>query len=440
LGSASASNQDERVPRLAPGWEAKAADLTPEEGFLLSRVDGVTSWGVLRAISGLPPEQVDAALEGWVKDGLLEVEGTRIPSREAEQARTVVPVGSGTAGEIDPSLELSVELQEKILEFESGLERPYHEILGVSVDADTRAIKRAYFKLSKVYHPDRYFRQELGGFKERLDRVFKKIALAYELLMDPTTRAELQKSMQASPPPDAAPKSDASPPPDAAPKPAEAAGPQPESRPAPQPQSFTKREWLERMRRRFRIPDEVVAERRFRAKELAEAAKVAKYQRQWNEAASAIRLAIAFDPWTDAFKELFAEIQVEVNQLRAEELLEEASGAWDARSRKEALALYEEVIAYRPADAIAHARAAQLAFELEDLETAREYAERAVELAPDQAPLYVTYARILRKEGLKERARSVLEEARNVDPQNREVMDELTKFRPRSGRSTGGKG
>jgi len=411
------------VPRLAPGWEATAADLTPEQGFLLSRVDGVTPWGVLRTISGLPPEQVDAALESWLKDGLLEVEGSRAPAHEQNCPRTVVPEAPGDAGCVDPSLDLAVEIQEQVLEFETRLERPYHEILGVAVDADTRTIKRAYFKLSKVYHPDRYFQRELGEFKARLDRVFKKIALAYELLMDPMTREELQRSMQAAPPPEPPPPASAE----------RSTGP-------PQPQQFTKREWLDRMRRRFRIPDEVLAERRYRARELAEAARAATYQSQWNEAASAVRLAIAFDPWTSEFKELFAEIQVEASQLRAAKLFEEASGAWDSHSATEALALFEEVIAYRPSDAAAHERAAQIATELGDLDTAREYAERACELAPETVANHLTLARVLRREGLKERARLVLEEARNIDPQNSEVLQELSRLRKRPGQSSGGRG
>ncbi|MGI9590250.1 MAG: DnaJ domain-containing protein [Myxococcota bacterium] len=425
MGSAHDKQRDEQVPRLAPGWEAQVADLSPEQGFLLSRIDGVTPWGVLRTIGGLPPEQVDAALECWQKDGLLEVEGSRIPSQETAGARTVVPGPSGRAGEVDPSLDLSAEIQQQVLEFEQRLERPYHEILGVRVDADTRTIKRAYFGLSKLYHPDRYFQKDVGSFGERLDRVFKKVALAYELMMDPTTREELQRSFQAAPPPEV----------EAPPTPAA----ERTERPTPMPQSFTKREWLNRMRKRFKIPEELLAERRFRARELAEAARVAKYQAQWNDAASAIRLAIAFDPWNNDYKELFAEIQVEVNQMRAKKLLEEASGAFDSRSCKEALALYEEVIAYRPADATAHHKAAQLALELENLTDAREYAERACELAPHAIECCVTLARVLRSQGLKERAREVLEEAREMDPQNREVLDELTKLRRRSGRSSGGK-
>ena len=47
---------------------------------------------------------------------------------------------------------------------------------------------------------------------------------------------------------------------------------------------------LERMRRQFRIPEKILTERRFKAKQFCEAARVAQHQGRWNEAASCIRL------------------------------------------------------------------------------------------------------------------------------------------------------
>src|SRR5262249_60855374 len=44
-------------------------------------------------------------------------------------------------------------------------------LLGVSAGADPRILKRAYFKLSKEIHPDRYFGQRLGSFTDRLPAV-----------------------------------------------------------------------------------------------------------------------------------------------------------------------------------------------------------------------------------------------------------------------------
>lgn len=409
--AAQARSEDERVPQLTPGWEDKAAALSPEEGFLLSRIDGRTSWGVLRSISGLPADTVDTCLERCLRDGLIQLARPKPPQR-------ATPAG---AARVDANLDISVGLQQRILDFAQQLERPYHQILGVAPDADARTIKRAYFKLSKDFHPDRYFRKEIGAFAEMLDRVFKKIALGYELLMDPTTRAELERSLGAGPGPE----------PQAAVEPASGDG--------AAPQAFSKREWLARMRKSFKLPEEVLVERRFRAKQLAESAHVARHQRNWKDAASYIRLAIAFDPWNEAHKEAFAEIQVEVNRVRADQLLKEASGAWDSSSCSEALRLYEEVLHYRPSDASAHDKAAQVCFELDKFERAQEYADRACELEPEVAGYRLTRGRVLRRRGRREQAERDFELAQQLDPQDTRAGDELRKLRQRPDRAYGGK-
>jgi molecular chaperone DnaJ len=61
--------------------------------------------------------------------------------------------------------------------------RDFYEILGVSKDADFKAIKDAFRRLALKYHPDR---NKEPGASER----FKEIAEAYAVLSDPTTRAE----------------------------------------------------------------------------------------------------------------------------------------------------------------------------------------------------------------------------------------------------------
>ena len=61
--------------------------------------------------------------------------------------------------------------------------RDFYEILGVSQDADSKAIKDAFRQLALKYHPDR---NKEPGASER----FKEIAEAYAVLSDPKTRAE----------------------------------------------------------------------------------------------------------------------------------------------------------------------------------------------------------------------------------------------------------
>jgi hypothetical protein len=58
-------------------------------------------------------------------------------------------------------------------------------LLGVPAGAEPRQLKRAYFKLSKEIHPDRYYRQRLGSFTDRLPFVFEAMSRAYARLTSP---------------------------------------------------------------------------------------------------------------------------------------------------------------------------------------------------------------------------------------------------------------
>ncbi|HXK21778.1 MAG TPA: DnaJ domain-containing protein [Myxococcota bacterium] len=401
------------------------------EGFLLSRIDGSTSWKTLCHIGGLAPHEVDRALERFEARGVIVVDGrsggraatTAVRpefQKPADSAKCAAPPGA-----VDPRLGITVELQRRILEFESGLERPYHELLGIERNADAKEIKRAYFKLSREYHPDRYFRREIGHFGARLERIFRKVAEAYELLSDPNTRAEIERSLASAPTPSSGEYRQA------APGTTERVGAEP---PPPRGQRVPGRmENLERLRNRFRIPPKLLAERRVRARQLFQAARVSAHEGRYLEAAASMRLAIAFDPWEKEFKSGFADIQAQVHAARAEELLKQAR---DTIAQGEALHLLEEALHYRPCHVETLRRAVELCLDLGELEKAREYAEQLVEVAPDVAAHHARLSKVLRRQGLRAQASAALDRGARVDAKDPEVKAErlnLHRIRTRPG-------
>ena len=203
-----------RILRLAPDCDPTMLHLTAEEGFLLSRIDGATPWRLLCQIGGMEPEEAEMCLESWLGAGYVEVSGAVPEARpKAERARPAIQKGRAGAprrtaadgprtideSEITEGLDINVEVQRTILEFEAALDRPYHELLSVAPDADAKQVKKAYFKLSKEYHPDRYFRRNIAGYAGRLERIFKAVLEAYEILSDPELREELGR-VEAAPP------------------------------------------------------------------------------------------------------------------------------------------------------------------------------------------------------------------------------------------------
>jgi curved DNA-binding protein CbpA len=58
----------------------------------------------------------------------------------------------------------------------------YYQILGVSPDADSKAIKAAYRRMARQYHPD-------TQTDESSEEQMKQINEAYDVLSDPKKRA-----------------------------------------------------------------------------------------------------------------------------------------------------------------------------------------------------------------------------------------------------------
>jgi len=383
---------------------------------LLSRIDGHTPWAVLREIGGLAPAEADAALAQWVANGLVEVGGEKPdpgPARGADLAPEL-------RGALDPSLDLDADFQREILAFEARLiEATHHEILGVSRGSDGREIKLAYFSLSKRFHPDRYFRRNIGSFAERLDRIFRHIALAYELLSDPTTRAELERGMAALPA--AAPEVGSYRDVDAREAQSEpGAGPPAGYRPP------SRMENLARLRDSFKMPAKLLVERRFKARQFHDSARAAAHEKRWLEAAASARLAIAFDPITPDYQQHFASIQADVHAARAGELLAQA---YSSAAKTDALRLLEEAVHYRPADAELQARAALVALDAGELARALEFAEGACELEPNVAAHAVMLCRVHQRRGDPRAALAALAAAAAIAPSDPDVLAEQRQLR-----------
>jgi curved DNA-binding protein CbpA len=407
--SAGGGGEDDRIPRIAPGWDPTSCSLTPAEGFLLSRIDGHTSWRELRNIGGIGPEEVDRYLERWAKEGYLVIEAGELAQTQASGSASAPPERSP----VDEGLDLPVDLQRRILDFEASLERPYHQLLGVDRGADTREIKLAYFRLSKEFHPDRYFRRSIGDFGPRLDRIFKKVCEAYELLSDPATRAEIERSLGPEPPAEGAYAGGGGE--------AERIGPESQPKRPQGPPVPMRVQNLMRLRSRFRVPQKLVLERKFKAKQFYRSAQAAAHQKRWLEAAASMRLAIAFDPVEPEYKVAFAEIQADVHRVRADALIEQADGS---SAQADALKLLEEALHYRPCDLALNRRAALLCLDLGEAARAQEYAETLCEVDPDDAANHALLARVLRRLGHRKRAADALRRARELDPEHPDVKAE----------------
>lgn len=200
---------------------------------MLSRLDGKLTVAELCKISGLGRKRTLEALEALAKTGVIDVPGLEIEVAEADKAeqagsadeetrrpadehksspkkkgnkkkktksskKSVVPNYPVPLEEFDfddELLSLDVDLDEQrrreVLCLHEQLgQMSHYDIFGLAPDAGRKDIKKAYFRMSKRYHPDKFFRKDVDVFGPMIETIFKEITKAYRTLSNKRKRKE----------------------------------------------------------------------------------------------------------------------------------------------------------------------------------------------------------------------------------------------------------
>lgn len=114
-----------------------------------------------------------------------------------------------TAGRIDDETRarrkaerpIDSELRKKIIEdYKRIMSADFFTALDVEHKCDSSSVRRAYYKLAKQYHPDRFLGRGLSNDMEhKVNEIFGHITQAYTILSDPTTRSEYRDELEHGP-------------------------------------------------------------------------------------------------------------------------------------------------------------------------------------------------------------------------------------------------
>ena len=237
----------------------------------------------------------------------------------------------------DEDVDIDVELRRYVTDVVGRLDAiDHYALLEVPRDADRKAIKRAYFRLVGLLHPNRFFGKRLGSYKAGLLRLFTQVTMAYETLSSKERREEYDASL--------APQVAGAPPPRAAPAPVPSPAP-----PPPPPAADRRQAAMDALKQRF-------LDARAGARQHAEAGARARAAGDAVAAAEAYRAALRLAPDDAAIKAALAEV-LHVGDARVAEsrrkqaMLEERYGHW-----AEAAASWQKVVELCPDDAEARTR------------------------------------------------------------------------------------
>ena len=180
--------------------------LTTDEALVLSRIsDDPLTLADLSRVAAMPESSALHAIYTLWLGGLVvrddwqpafsestiaAMRGARLELKQEAKLPTfsapvVSAVGPQTTPEPPKEPGIAISLDEYLDQVENA--ETHYDLLGIDTKSDTAEIKRAYFGLAKMFHPDKYH-SEGGAILQRIQNAFTEMAQAHETLKNTGTR------------------------------------------------------------------------------------------------------------------------------------------------------------------------------------------------------------------------------------------------------------
>jgi curved DNA-binding protein CbpA len=296
----------------------------------------------------------------------------REPASEPWEDITLDPCDLAEQVDLDEST------KKKILYLYKRLDTLNHfQLLQVNRRADAKAIKKAYFSVSKDFHPDSFFRKNVGSFHAKIEAIFKRINLAYEVLSNEQKRKAYEATIPHQPTQE------------------EIVEQRLVEREKMRDDKL-KQERRERLIRRTPLP-----QRREQARQHYQEALEFQKQNNFVQATNNIRMAIALDPDNKEYKKLLEDVQPKSSEIRSQHEQKRARYEESQGNTEDALTAYIRAIELYPNDveSLYHAAAIMLTLQ-RDLHRAISFCRKAAQLVPENHDISYTLANLYEVSGM----------------------------------------
>jgi curved DNA-binding protein CbpA len=195
-------------PAVDPSFLFQGADLDQDQQSILSLIDGNRSIEELCSLSGLGDFNTLKAIYAVLALKMAD-KGALKTEQEMKSARAGIQetVSAGQqkqepdAGQTTASPVVTRQMIQNA--FAAMKNQDHYQMLGVARSATPQELKKAYFRLAKIYHPDRHFEAEMSDLKETFESLFAGIHNAYQTLNDLEQRRSYDQTPAGKPAPTA---------------------------------------------------------------------------------------------------------------------------------------------------------------------------------------------------------------------------------------------
>jgi curved DNA-binding protein CbpA len=173
----------------APSLLFQSVHLDQDQQAVFSLIDGSKSIQEICVLSGIGDFNTLKAVYTLLALRLVETGEIKTREEKIESAvvrETVTAEKNNDAQAAAPVISVTKEMIQNA--FDSLGRQSHYEVLEVGHGATPMEIKKAYFHLANLYHPDRHFEPEMHDMKEKLEALFSRIHDAYETLSSKTGR------------------------------------------------------------------------------------------------------------------------------------------------------------------------------------------------------------------------------------------------------------
>ncbi|HPQ40570.1 MAG TPA: DUF4388 domain-containing protein, partial [bacterium] len=191
----------------------------PQEWFMLSRIDGKTRLKDLCRMTGLPKDHSIRVIYALIDAGAVDIKGRETETRKGKipdlpdapeksaprktdpgkprnrapktlsDTAKISPPGSGTE-----KLNLTVDELNRI--YKRYLKLNHYQILDVMPGSSQEEIRNGFVKLSRLYHPDMYDRDNMDpDIQERLEELFSMVNHAYRVISNMRSREKYDQEL-----------------------------------------------------------------------------------------------------------------------------------------------------------------------------------------------------------------------------------------------------